>query len=64
MPTLARWRKERGLPIWERPHPKSKVLAWWIDDHMLLAWKLKMAQLSRAKRYKAKAGRGAGKVSP
>src|SRR3990167_9417622 len=50
--TLIRWRRDLGLPIWERRRPNGHPrMLWWTDDSMLLAWKLKMAQISRAKRY-------------
>ena len=40
-----------GLPIWERRIGKKGRMMWWTDDQMLLTWKLKMCQISYAKRF-------------
>ena len=49
--TLETWRKELGLPIWDRRRTKRGPRVWWTDDSLLLVWKLKMCQLAHARRY-------------
>ena len=55
--TFRNWRRNWGFPIWERWDWKIGRMTAWTDDDMILSWKLKMAEMDRARRYTATPGR-------